>query len=91
MVPIICFTIADIGKTVWERFLYSWVVGTMYFYSFFNLKEVQSRQRACAFCVIIISQNLVCLGLFLSLVGISKSAFVEVAVGAIFGGTVLGT
>ena len=86
----IIFQKTDFCQTPWEECIYNCVVGVIYCFCFFNLREGQSRQRALAFYVIIISQNLGCLGLFLTLAGISKPGFVEVAVGVIVGGTVLG-
>jgi hypothetical protein len=86
----IIFQKTDFCQTPWEECIYNCVVGVIYCFCFFNLREGQSRQRAFAFYVIIISQNLVCLGLFLTLAGIPKPGFVEVAVAVIVGGTVLG-
>ena len=86
----IIFQKTDFCQTAWEECIYNCVVGVIYCFCFFNLREGQSRQRAFAFYVIIISQNLGCLGLFLSVAGISKPGFVEVAVAVVVGGTVLG-
>ncbi|KAJ4448166.1 hypothetical protein ANN_10179 [Periplaneta americana] len=86
----IVFQKTDFCQTPWEECIYNCVVGVIYCFCFFNLQEGQSRHRALAFYVIIISQNLGCLGLFLALAGVSKSGVVEVAGAIIVGGTILG-
>jgi hypothetical protein len=75
----------------WELCIDGYVLSSLFLISFFNLLEGQTRQRAFVFYVIITLENLVCLVLFLSLVGISNSTFAVVAVAVIVGGTVLGT
>jgi len=86
----IVFQKTDFCQTPWEECIYNCVVGVIYCFCFFNLQEGQSRHRALAFYVIIILQNLGCLGLFLALAGVSRSGLVEVAAAVIIGGTVLG-
>jgi hypothetical protein len=86
----IVFQKTDFCQTPWEECIYNCVVGVIYCFCFFNLQEGQSHHRALAFYMIIISQNLGCLGLFLALAGVSRSGLVEVAAAVIIGGTVLG-
>jgi hypothetical protein len=87
----IVFQKTDFCQTPWEECVYNCVVGVIYCFCFFNLQEGRSRHRALAFYVIIVSQNLGCLGLFLALAGESKPGLIEAAAAVIIGGTVLGT
>ncbi|KAJ9591567.1 hypothetical protein L9F63_001921 [Diploptera punctata] len=86
----IMFQQTDFCPTPWEECIYNCVVGVIYCFSFFNLQEGQSRRRAFTFYIIIVSQNVGCLFLFLTLAGATKSGLVEVATAMIIGGTVLG-
>ncbi|XP_021914672.1 uncharacterized protein LOC110827380 isoform X2 [Zootermopsis nevadensis] len=76
--------------TPWDEYIYNCVVGVIYCFCFFNLQEGQSRHHALMFYVIVISQNLGCLGLFLALAGVSRSGLIDTAGALIIGGTVLG-
>ena len=86
----IVFQRTDFCPSPWEECIYNCVVGVIYCFSFFNLQEGQSRRRAFTFYIIIVTQNVGCLGLFLTLAGVTKSGLVEVAAAMIIGGTVLG-
>ncbi|PSN31588.1 hypothetical protein C0J52_26829 [Blattella germanica] len=86
----IVFQRTDFCPTPWEECIYNCVVGVIYCFSFFNLQEGQSRRRAFTFYIIIVSQNVGCLGLFLGLSRVSKSGLAEVASAIIIGGTILG-
>ncbi|PNF36084.1 hypothetical protein B7P43_G12749 [Cryptotermes secundus] len=86
----IMFQKTDFCQTPWEECIYNCVVGVIYCFCFFNLQEGRSRHRALAFYVIIVLQNLGCLGLFLALAGVSRPGLIEAAAAVIIGGTVLG-
>jgi hypothetical protein len=81
---------ADFCRIPWDECIYNCVVGVIYCFCFFNLQEAQSRYHALVFYVIVISQNVGCLGLFLTLAGVSRSGLIEVAAAVIIGGTVVG-
>ena len=54
----------DFCNNMWEERLYNAIVGFIYCFCFFNLKEGQSRYRAVAFYVVIIFENLAFLAAF---------------------------
>ncbi len=48
----------DFCANQWEERLYNAVVGVVYCFCFFNLKEGRSRYRAALFYVVVIAENL---------------------------------
>lgn len=54
----------DFCTNVWEERLYNAIVGIIYCFCFFNLKEGKSRYRASVFYTIIIFENLAFLAVF---------------------------
>ena len=54
----------DFCREMWEERLYNAVVGVIYCFCFFNLKEGKSRYRASIFYCIIIVENLAFLAVF---------------------------
>lgn len=54
----------DFCQTPWEERIYNCVVGLIYCFCFFNLREGQSRHRALAFYVVTVTENIACLLLF---------------------------
>ena len=54
----------DFCSTVWEERLYNAIVGVIYCFAFFNLKEGRSRNRIIAFYSVIIIENYTFLFLF---------------------------
>ena len=54
----------DFCNNAWEERLYNAIVGVIYCFCFFNLKEGRSRYRASIFYAVIIFENLAFLGTF---------------------------
>jgi len=54
----------DFCSSLWEERLYNAVVGVIYCFCFFNLKEGQSRYRAALFYAVIIAENFACAAAF---------------------------
>ncbi|TRY61950.1 hypothetical protein TCAL_08880 [Tigriopus californicus] len=54
----------DFCTNVWEERLYNAIVGVIYCFCFFNLKEGQSRFRATAFYLVIVVENYVFVATF---------------------------
>lgn len=75
-----------------EEIFYNCIVGVIYCFCFFNLKEGQARYRMLVFYVIMISQNIACIFLFmfLSEPEVLKSELIFIAIGLIIGGTIIG-
>ncbi|KAK7793048.1 hypothetical protein R5R35_004475 [Gryllus longicercus] len=80
----------DFCTSVWEERIYNCVVGVIYCFCFFNLKNGPSRKKALIFYCITIAQNLGCLGLFITLAGYTRPVLAQAGAGTILGGTVLG-
>ena len=60
----VIFQETDFCPNPWEERLYNAVVGVIYCFCFFNLKEGRSRYRASLFYSVIIFENLAFLGTF---------------------------
>ncbi|XP_040583865.1 uncharacterized protein [Lepeophtheirus salmonis] len=78
----------DFCPTVWEERFYNAIVGVIYCFCFFNLKEGRSRYRASIFYTIIIIENLIFVGIFLWITDmewIGIGSFVIVICGTILG------
>lgn len=54
----------DFCTTLWEERLYNAIVGVIYCFCFFNLKEGRSRVRAFIFYCVIVAENLAFLAVF---------------------------
>ncbi|KAJ1524453.1 hypothetical protein ONE63_010950 [Megalurothrips usitatus] len=80
----------DLCSTPWEECAYNCVVGIVYCFCFFNLREGRARGRMLAFYVVTVTQNLACLYLFLALAQHTHPVLATVAAAAIVGGTILG-
>lgn len=82
----------DFCETIWEERFYNAIVGVIYCFCFFNLKEGQSRFRATTFYFVIILENFFFLAIYFYLTdfggnsftkGMSIGAFVIMTVGKI--------
>jgi hypothetical protein len=49
----------DFCSRAWEERLYNAIVGVIYCFCFFNLKEGRSRSRAAVFYLVIVTENFV--------------------------------
>lgn len=54
----------DFCSNLWEERLYNAIVGVIYCFCFFNLKEGKSRYRASVFYLVIIIENFAFLAIF---------------------------
>ena len=54
----------DFCKNPWEERVFNAVVGMIYCFCFFNLKESQSRYRASLFYLVIVAENFVFIWVF---------------------------
>ena len=54
----------DFCSSKWEERIYNAVVGVIYCFTFFNLKEGKSRYRAAIFYVVTVLENYIFLFLF---------------------------
>ena len=54
----------DFCATWWEERVYNGIVGVVYCFTFFNLKEGRSRYRAGLFYAVVVVENYACLFLF---------------------------
>lgn len=50
--------------TVWEERIYNCIIGLIYCFDFFNLREGRSRYRVLVFYTVIVAQNLILLTMF---------------------------
>lgn len=74
-----------------EEVFYNCVVGVIYCFCFFNLREGQARYRMIAFYAVMVSQNFICLLLFLFLhPGAMNRDLVIITSSIIISGTFLG-
>lgn len=80
----------DLCSTPWEECAYNCVVGVVYCFCFFNLREGRARGRMLAFYIVTVTQNLACLYLFLALAQHTHPLLATVAAAAIVGGTITG-
>lgn len=80
----------DFCPTPWEERIYNGIVGVIYCFSFFNISEGRSRKRVLAFYTIIITQNIACLIIVVSLNLIPSSDVLIVCSVLIIGGTIVG-
>ncbi|XP_034237624.1 uncharacterized protein LOC117643077 isoform X2 [Thrips palmi] len=80
----------DLCSTPWEECAYNGVVGVVYCFCFFNLREGRARGRMLAFYVVTVTQNLACLYLFLALAQHTHPVLATVAAGTVVGGTMIG-
>ena len=80
----------DFCESVWEERYYNAIVGVIYCFCFFNLKEGQSRFRATTFYFVVILENFIFLAIYFYLTdlasnsvseGMSIGAFVIMALG----------
>ncbi|XP_045029930.1 uncharacterized protein LOC116922800 isoform X2 [Daphnia magna] len=55
----------DLCSTAWEERIYNAIVGVIYCFCFFNIKEGHSRQRAVVFYTVTATENAACLAMFL--------------------------
>ena len=55
----------DLCTTAWEEQIYNSIVGVIYCFCFFNLKDGQSRHRAMVFYTIMAAENAACLAIFM--------------------------
>lgn len=88
----------DFCTNVWEERLYNAIVGVIYCFCFFNLKEGQSRFRATAFYLVIVVENYVFVATFCYMSdfethplreGYCIGAFVIVSIGTLVGLTAM--
>ncbi|XP_049832054.1 uncharacterized protein LOC126272874 isoform X1 [Schistocerca gregaria] len=86
----IMFQHTDFCQSPWEEKIYNCVVGVIYCFCFFNLKEGRSRKRMLVFYVIVILQNVSCLGMFIGFTGMTRFNLVIFGTTAVVGGTILG-
>ncbi|QQP54606.1 XK-related protein, partial [Caligus rogercresseyi] len=78
----------DFCQTLWEERFYNAIVGVIYCFCFFNLKEGRSRYRAAIFYSIIITENLAFLGVYY---WVTEKEWMGIgAVGIVLLGTALG-
>lgn len=80
----------DLCSTPWEECAYNGVVGVVYCFCFFNLREGRARGRMLAFYVVTVTQNLACLYLFLALAQHTHPVLATVSAGTVVGGTMIG-
>ena len=62
----------DFCKNAWEERLYNAVVGVIYCFCFFNIKDGKSRYRASIFYAVIIVENLAFVAVFYWLAPLAK-------------------
>ncbi|KAK3919000.1 XK-related protein 6 [Frankliniella fusca] len=80
----------DLCSTPWEECAYNCVVGVVYCFCFFNLREGRARGRMLAFYIVTVTQNLACLYLFLALAQHTHPLLANVSAAAVVGGTIIG-
>lgn len=82
----------DFCPTRPEEIFYNCVIGVIYCFCFFNLKEGQARYRMFVFYIIMISQNIACLFLFIFLSESEtlKHELIFITVALVIGGTLIG-
>ncbi len=84
----VVFQDTDFCQSQWEERLYNAIVGVIYCFCFFNLKEGRSRARASAFYIVVITENFVFVavyGLVVGTNGLCIGGFAIVGAGTLLG------
>ena len=81
----------DPNTTSLEEYAYNAVVGIVYCFCFFNLREGRARARMLAFYIVTVAQNLACLYLFLALKQYTHPFLAQFSAVTIVCGTIVGT